>query len=157
MQRQRHFCLGLIIIALTAGCGGGGERTVPQAVPAEDKSLEAGDYTIHYNAISTDEVPAEVAKSVGIVRARNRGMLSVSIIETATGEAVEGTVDVRAANLSGQLKNISMRKIEQGPAVYYLGEVSVANQETLIFDIYVTPEGESTPAEIRYKRQFYTD
>lgn len=156
MRSERQICLGLVFLALLAGCGGG-ERSVPQADPAEEKSLDTGDFVIHYNAISTDEVPAEVAKSVGIVRARNRGMLTVSIVDKASGDAVEGTVDVRAANLSGQLKNISMRKVDQESSIYYLGEVSVAHQETLIFDIDVTPQGGSETAEIRFKRQFYTD
>lgn len=156
MRRQRNFYLAVVFGALAAGCGGG-ERTVPQATPAEDQAYDAGDYIIHYNAISTDEVPAEVAKSVGIVRARNRAMLTVSIVEEDSGESREGDINVRAANLSGQLKNISMRKVEQGASIYYLGEVSVAHQETLIFDIEVTPEGETTSSEIRYKRQFYTD
>jgi hypothetical protein len=50
-----------------------------------------------------------------------------------------------------------MRQIEEQDAVYYIGETPVANRETLIFDITVTPEGASNPSEVRFKREFFTD
>ena len=50
-----------------------------------------------------------------------------------------------------------MRRIDEGDAVYYIGEVDVANRETLIFDISVTPEGTNEVSEVRFKRQFFTD
>jgi hypothetical protein len=33
----------------------------------------------------------------------------------------------------------------------------VANRETLIFDIQVTPEGEQDPISVKFRQQFYTD
>ena len=53
-----------------------------------------------------------------------------------------------------------MRKVEkigQPGAIYYIGETAVANQETLIFDISVIPEGKSASSNVRFRRQFYTD
>ena len=50
-----------------------------------------------------------------------------------------------------------MRRIDEQDAIYYVGEVGVANRETLIFDISVTPEGASAAADVRFKRQFFTD
>jgi hypothetical protein len=50
-----------------------------------------------------------------------------------------------------------MREIKEQDAVYYIGETPVANRETLIFDITVTPEGITAPSEVRFKREFYTD
>ena len=87
-------------------------------------------------------------------------MLNVSIIRESDNMPVAGTVTVKTVNLTGQLKNITMRKIEEPgepAAIYYIGETPVANRETLVFDITVTPEGENTPSDVRFKRQFYTD
>ena len=73
---------------------------------------------------------------------------------------VSGNVTVKTVNLTGQLKNVTMRKIEEPGdivAMYYIGETPVANRETLIFDISVQPEGAERPSEVRFKRQFYTD
>ena len=50
-----------------------------------------------------------------------------------------------------------MRQIDEQNAIYYIGEIAVANRETLIFDISVLPEGVGTPSDVRFKRQFFTD
>ena len=50
-----------------------------------------------------------------------------------------------------------MRRIDEQDAIYYIGITPVANRETLIFDIAVTPEGGDDATDIRFKRQFYTD
>ena len=50
-----------------------------------------------------------------------------------------------------------MRQIDEQDAIYYIGETPVANRETLIFDITVTPEGTTGSSEVRFKREFYTD
>ena len=71
--------------------------------------------------------------------------------------SVPAEVSVKTVNLTGQLKNVAMREIEEQDAVYYIGETPVANRETLVFDISVTPEGASNPSEVRFKRQFFSD
>jgi hypothetical protein len=83
-------------------------------------------------------------------------MLNVSVIESASGAPVAAKVTVKTVNLTGQLKNVVMRKIQEQEAVYYIGETPVANRETLVFDISVTPEGVDQASDIRFKRQFYT-
>jgi hypothetical protein len=66
-------------------------------------------------------------------------------------------VQVKTQNLTGQLKTVTMRKVLDQEAIYYIGETPVANRETLIFDISVRPEGADKVSEVRFKRQFYTD
>ena len=87
-------------------------------------------------------------------------MLNVSIIRESDNTSVSGEVTVKTVNLTGQLKNVTMRMIEEPgevTAIYYIGETPVANRETLIFDISVRPEGATATSEVRFKRQFYTD
>ena len=69
-------------------------------------------------------------------------------------------VIVKTVNLTGQLKNITMRKIEEPGdviAIYYIGDTTVANREVLVFDIDIKPEGEDAPSTVRFERQFYSD
>lgn len=147
--------------ALLAACGGPGDNaTVPEAQPAEATSADIGEYVVHFSAQSTDQLPPEVARAYNIVRSKNRAMLNVSIIRESDGMPVAGAVTVKTVNLTGQLKNVTMRKIEEPGdviAIYYIGETPVANRETLVFDISVMPEGEDRAFEVRFKRQFYTD
>lgn len=141
-----------------AACGGPGENaTVPQAQPAGASSSDIGDHVVHFSAQLTDQLPPEVARAYNILRSKNRAMLNVSVLEAGTGTPVEATVTVKTVNLTGQLKNVVMRKIQEQEAIYYIGETPVANQETLIFDISVTPSGVSEASNVRFKRQFYTN
>ena len=156
MRTWKHLGLAAAAMAALSACGGG-QREIPEAAVAAESSAVFGEYTVFFNALSTDEVPADVAQSVGIVRARNRALLNVSVRHNERNEAVEATVEVAAENLTGQLKNMTMRKVEQGDAIYYLGEVSVANRETLIYTISVTPSGETEPFQVRTKRIYHTD
>jgi hypothetical protein len=70
---------------------------------------------------------------------------------------VAAIVTVKTVNLTGQLKNMTMRQIDEQEAIYYIGEVPVANRETLNFQISITPEGVDAPSIVRFQRQFYTD
>jgi hypothetical protein len=140
------------------GCGGPAEdATAPTAEPAGASFVDIGGHVVHFSAQSTDQLPPEIARAYNIVRSKNRAMLNVSVIEKGTDSPVTADVNVKTVNLTGQMKNVTMRKIEEQEAIYYIGETPVANQETLIFDITVTPEGVEEASEVRFKRQFYTD
>lgn len=144
-------------MALSSACGGPGDQaTVPQAEPAGASSVDIGDHIVHFSAQSTDQLPPEVARTYNIVRSKNRAMLNVSVL-TTEGTPVTADVTVKTVNLTGQLKTVVMRKVQEQEAIYYIGETPVANRETLIFDISVTPEGVDEASDIRFKRQFYTN
>ncbi len=148
----------LSLLALLAACGGPGENaTVPQAEPAGVSHVDIGTHTVHFSAQLTDQLPPEVARTYSIVRSKNRAMLNVSILENGTNNPTTADVTVKTVNLTGQLKNVTMRMIQEQEAIYYIGETPVANQETLVFDISVRPDGVEEASDVRFKRQFYTD
>ncbi len=144
------------LLALLAACGGPGDSTdIPEAQPAEATNADIGDHVVHFSAQSTDQLPPDVARAYNIVRSKNRAMLNVSVLNEADNRSVAADIAVKTVNLTGQLKNVQMRRIDEQDAIYYIGEVAVANRETLIFSM--TPEGLDTPSEVRFKRQFFTD
>jgi hypothetical protein len=149
------------LLALLVACGGPGDSaSVPEAQPAGATSADIGDYVVHFNAQSTDQLSPDVARAYNIVRSKNRAMLNVSIIRKSDKAPVAGVVTVKATNLTGQLKNVTMRKIEEPgetSAIYYVGETAIANLETLVFDIAVKPEDRDNLFEVRFTRQFYVD
>ncbi|NIL93828.1 MAG: DUF4426 domain-containing protein [Woeseiaceae bacterium] len=150
--------IALSVIGLASACGGPSEPgDVPEAQPAGATSSDIGDYVVHFSAQTTDQLPPEVARAYNIVRSKNRAMLNVSVLREADNVSVEAKVMVKTVNLTGQLKNITMRQINEQDAIYYIGESPVANRETLIFDISVTPQGSTEVSEVRFKRQFFTD
>jgi len=149
------------LLAVLAACGGSGESAaVPEAQPAGATSADIGEFVVHFSAQSTDQLPPEVARAYNIVRSKNRAMLNVSILRKSDNLPVAGDVTVKTVNLTGQLKSVTMRKIEEPGdvvAIYYIGETPVANRETLVFDITVKPDGAETSSDVRFKKQFYTD
>ncbi len=150
----------LVLVSILAGCGGGGsggETNAPPAQPADASFAEIGDHVVHFNALATDQLSADIAKVYNIVRSKNRAMLNVSVLGREDGKAVTADVVVKTSNLTGQVKNVTMRQINEGDAIYYIGITPVANRETLIFELSITPEGSNLAHEVRFQRQFYTD
>ncbi len=155
---SRRILMALWLLGLASACGGPGDNAeVPEAQPSGATMANIGDHVIHFSAQSTDQLPPEIARAYNIVRSKNRAMLNVSVLRASDNKAVTADVTVKTVNLTGQLKNVTMRRINEQDAIYYIGEVPVANRETLIFDISVTPDGEDSSSEVRFKRQFYTD
>lgn len=148
----------LMIAACGQESGRPGTVPAPTAEPEVASSKDFGDYVVHYNAISTDQLSPEVAKTYNILRSKNRAMLSLSILKKVpgtTGQAVSASVAAQANNLNGQLKNVNIREIREGDAIYYIADVSVAEGEALVFSLNVTPADETNPLFVRFTRQFY--
>jgi len=131
---------------------------IAYAVNVHDK--EFGNYMIHVNALTTDQLPTEVARGYKISRSKNRALLNVSVREKqANGETpITASVVVIAKNLSSQQKNVKLREIKDTDpvAIYYIGELPVSNEETITFELDVTPAGASEPLLLSYKQQFFT-
>jgi hypothetical protein len=130
------------------------------ALSGTETSKDFGDYVVHFNALSTEQLTPQVASQYGIVRSKNRAILNVSILRKQTqglGTAVSGSVSASAINLTGQLKNLTFREIKEGQAIYYIAQFAVADEETLIFSIDVTPINESSRFSVRFKKQFFVD
>ena len=154
----KRILMTLSLIGVLAACGGPGDSAdIPEAEPAGSTNRDIGEHIVHFSAQSTDQLPPEVARAYNIVRSKNRAMLNVTVLSKADNAAVTADVKVKTVNLTGQLKNVTMRQVDEQDAVYYIGEVAVANRETLIFDISVKPSGSERFSDVRFKRQFFTD
>ena len=160
-MQARTLLISLSLLALLSACGGpGASADIPEALPAGTTSADIGNYIVHFNAQSTDQLPPEVAREYNILRSKNRAMLNVSVLRKSDNLSVTADVTANTVNLTGQLKNVTMRMIEEPgdtTAIYYIGDTTVANREVLVFDISIRPDGEDSVSEIRFKRQFYSD
>jgi len=150
--------ISLSLLALMSACGGPGDSAnVPEAQPAGASSADIGTHIIHFSAQSTDQLQPEIARAYDILRSKNRAMLSVSVVRKSDNAPVAADVKVKTVNLTGQLKNVTIREISEQDAIYYIGETAIANRETLVFDITVIPDGEGQASDVRFKRQFFAD
>lgn len=138
-----------------------GSRALPQAREVTRASFETfGDHVVHFNAQSTTMLPSEVARAFGIRRSPNRAMLNITVLrkdDAGSSAPVTAVVVVDAVNLLQQAKTVDLRELREGDAIYYIGELTVANEEIVTFNISVRPEGAEQPHEFSFRQQFYTD
>ncbi len=148
----------ILIHAFLIGC----QLALLQTAFAQQSS-EFTDYVVHYNALRTDLLPPQVAQGYGIQRSSSRAMLNITVMKKgeSAGDseaAAAAKIDVNATNLTGQRRDITMRKIDDGDgAIYYIGELPIHNLETYRFKVAITPEGGSQPLMVEFSQQFYTE
>ena len=124
-----------------------------------ETSQTFGDYTIHYNAFNSDVLQPSMAEAYGIVRSKNRGMLTVTIIKKGSelkGTPVRAKVTASASNLTGQFRKFKIREIDEKISIYYMSVFHVAHEEMLDFVLNVLPEGETQAYTVKFRQKFYT-
>ena len=125
------------------------------------QAQQFGDYVVHYNALNTSLLTPEVAKAYGIRRSNSRALINISVLQSVDdlpAAAVKAEVTASGRNLTGQIRNIAMREINDGGgAIYYIGELPVRNMETFSFTVTVLPEGRDRPVKVTFRQQFYTE
>jgi hypothetical protein len=124
-----------------------------------ETSQSFGNYTVHYNAFNSDVLQPSMAEAYGIVRSKNRGMLTVSIIKKEPGKpnkAVRAVVTASASNLTGQFRKFNVREIDEKSSIYYMSVFHVAHEEMLDFVLEVLPEGETQSHTVKFRKQFFT-
>jgi hypothetical protein len=153
--------IGACFLAVSCAESGSGTSLseAPMARQADERSQDFGDYVVHYSATTTDLLSPEDAQKYGITRSKSNAMLNVVLLQK-TGAAghtpISGKVSAKTNNLTGQLKNVTLREITEGNAIYYIGVLAVAHEETLNFAITAVPAGTDQRLEIKFQQQFFT-
>lgn len=120
-------------------------------------SKEVGDYTIHYSVFNSLFLPPEVAQQHQLVRAGNRSLINITVLETATGAVVPVRVSGSARNLMQQTRAIDFQHINAGDAHYAIGTIRHVNEQVFHFDLSITPEGAQRPLSLQFTQKLHTD
>ena len=129
----------------------------PSAAMAE-QSVKFGDIEVHYNAMPTSELLPEVAKNYKLERSQTRGLLTISVIkknQLGVGQPIKAEVTAHFVNQYSQLGGIDMREVQEGPAIYYLGEFRMSPPDTLKFTANVKPQGSTQTYKVEFDRKVY--
>jgi len=128
---------------------------------AADNAYDFGEYIVYYNAFTADSLPPEMASAYGIVRSKYKAVLNISVQKKqAVGQLpvpVNAVIKVDALNLAGQAKNISLRRVSEGKAIYYIADFRISNEERVRFNISVRPESQVKALEFNFEQRFYID
>lgn len=138
--------IGLLALALVA----------PTAMA--EQAAKFGDIEVHYNAMPTSELQPEVAKNYKLERSQTRGLLTISVLkknQLGIGQPIKAEVEAHVVNQYSQLGNIDLREIQEGPAIYYLGEFRMSPPDTLKFTLSVKPQGSAKSYTVEFDRKVY--
>lgn len=123
-----------------------------------ERAETAGDYTVHYNAIPTTALGADIARGYGITRSGGRGLINIAVLRQRAGEtsgsAVTAKVSAAVRSLTGQRSDIELREIRDADAIYYIGDFRIRGEELLRFEVEVTPDGGAQAIPVRFEQAF---
>ena len=144
-------------VLILVGCGPDLAPQPQTARPTESTQTDFGDLEVHYNAVRTDLLSPDMARAYDIERSANRVLLNVAMLQKTPGGAavpVDGAVTVHAHNLNAQLKDLQMRRVQEGTAITFIGEVGISGDEILVFNISVEPATGGGRHQVQFKREF---
>jgi len=111
---------------------------------------------VHYIAIPSTFIQADIAKQYGIKRSNNNGLLNISILDNKQNkQAVKATLTGTGKNLIGQTHQLVFTPVKEGDAIYYLAEYPFTNEEIVNFNINIKTEKKSNT--LKFQHKFYTE
>ena len=132
------------------------------AIAQQDISVRSGDYEIFYSAFNTSFLSPEVASAISVPRAKNRGLVNISIIwhdpQSGSAEPVAATtIDGSSFNLIHR-QTLDFKEVVEPGARYYLAPFKISNDNELIsIDVEVLPAGAKDSVKVHFQRRFFLD
>jgi len=118
-----------------------------------------GDYTVFYNAFNSSELAPEVARQYSITRAGNLGVVNIAVRKKSHNDSnpVSTIITGNVLNLLSQGNPLRFKKVEESGAIYYLATFRFENQDTLTFNLSLTPEEVNKNFKFSFQNQFFID
>lgn len=129
------------------------------AIADSGGTMQFGNYLVHYSALSTQLLNAEMAKQYSIERSADRGLINISVQKVAadeTAKAVSATISGDATNLTGQKTPVTIREIPD-QYVSYIGLFDVVAPDTYSFAFKITPKDSSESFTLKFSKNFVAD
>ncbi|WP_245947781.1 DUF4426 domain-containing protein [Billgrantia montanilacus] len=132
------------------------------ALPLQAQQFErVGNYQIHYSAVSTSFLSADVAAEHGIQRSPAMALVNVSVLE----EREDGTTRTVNAPVSGTVGSVgdsspaslSFRSLRTGDSVSQIAVFRIIEDEPMRFDLEVRHDRNEAPADIGFIQRFTID
>jgi Domain of unknown function (DUF4426) len=119
--------------------------------------LKSGDIRVYASAVVSDQLNEKVADEYGITRSASRVLLHVVAREGEPGKdkALAAEIMASATRPDRSKIDINMQRTESSNDVFYLGDVSIAKNEALNFEIIIKVSGHE-PMRMTFYQAFYT-
>jgi hypothetical protein len=125
------------------------------ALPSQANEHRVGDITIHYNALSSSLIPAEVAAQYQLTRSGRIGLVNITVMKNDI--PVIANIFGHGKNLTGQLKELAFKEIKEESVVYYIATFDYTSGEHLSFDLKIQAEKKGQLIPLQFKQQLYAE
>ena len=124
------------------------------ALPSSAEQFKAfDDIEVHYVVVNTLFLEPDVAKRYGVVRAKDRAIVNLSVLG-AGGKALLADVTGVTVNLLSQQATLAFSTIREGESIYYIAPIRYTDQDVLRFRIAVNvPDRE--PMNVEFQQLMY--
>ncbi|AMD02442.1 MULTISPECIES: DUF4426 domain-containing protein [Halomonas] len=132
------------------------------ALPLQAQQYEqVGDYQVHYSAVSTSFLSADVAAEHGIQRSPAMALVNVSVLEAledGTMRAVNAPVSGKVGTVGdGSPSPLSFRSLRTGDSVSQVAVFRIIEDEPMRFDLEVRHDRNQAPAKVGFIQRFTID
>lgn len=129
-----------------------------QAALAE-QFVAHGDYEIHYNAFNSTFIQPDTAKNIGFQRSKRRALVNVSVLKVDGDNKtpVSATVKGTATNLIQQSQTLEFKKVDEGNAIYYLGQFGFSDDQVMRLALDVQPDPNQPAFKVEFEQRFYEE
>jgi len=122
------------------------------------QSAMFGPYELHYSVVNTTFLAPAVASTYGIVRGKQRAILTLAVREKLGDDSVTRSMLLKGRTwdlIQGQ--PLEFLEIREGEAVYYIADFRFINEEWRFFEVDFRPEGAEQTYTFKFKHQLYID
>jgi hypothetical protein len=118
--------------------------------------VKSGNLRAYASAVVSNQINSETAREHGITRSSSRVLLHVIIREGDPGKdkAIPATIAAIATRRDRSQTTVVLQKTESNGEVFYLGDISIAQNDALNFEIMIdVPNAE--PIRMTFFQEFY--
>ena len=127
---------------------------------AAEQKQEFGDYEVHYIALPTTVLSAEVAKQYQLARSKSTGFLNISVLKKqpdGSTRAISAFIRGSIRNMVQQQRQLEFSRISEGDAVYQIAQFWYSQGENMIFELEVQADPNQGPFSLRFTQALYPD
>jgi hypothetical protein len=145
-QRSKEWRLRLVLLVLFL---------MPCAANAQ--FVKSGNLRAYASAVVSNQIHLETAREYGITRSASRVLLHVVVRDGEPGKdkAIPATIAATATRQDRSQTTIVLQKTESHGEVFYLGDISITQNDALNFEIMIdVPNAE--PMRMTFFQEFYS-
>lgn len=128
------------------------------SIAQDNISHETEQHIIYYNVFNSSLIPADVASTYNLIRAKDRVYINVAVVKKSGGYGfAPSSLKGIYRNLMQQRFELEFIEIKEATATYYLAPIRFNNEEILHLDITVKPEVDTSETTFTITKKLYLD